>query len=121
MADDATRRRMRVTAHVNYSVACPCGRELWGNGKKSHLRKCEVNLAKNGWPLDAATTKAILAAYQDRGADVLRGVQARLGRYYLVRRRRGDTSDPPWSEFSSLVWEYARRAAREGTSKESGT
>jgi hypothetical protein len=110
--DPSTKRRMR-TAHASRSITCACGRQVFGNGAKAHLRICEKNLAENGWPLDGLMSLAVMREYSrppGRGARTVREVERSLGQFYLERRRSGDKSVLAWSDFKALVWQYASEA-----------
>jgi hypothetical protein len=111
--DESTRLRMR-RAHANHGYRCECGRMVYGNGHKSHLRTCAAHLDKVGWPLDEGMAQAIRDVYRNP-LGVVMGVQQRLGQFYLARRKGGDLTPLPWPEFRDLVWRYAAEAANELT------
>jgi hypothetical protein len=95
----------RKEAWRKIHTTCPCGREVFGNGKV-HQRNCETHLRVNGWPLDAAMTKAIRQEYLSQdAAKRIRAAEMALGRIYLKRRAAGDKTELGWREFKDVVWD----------------
>lgn len=107
--DPVTHRRMR-TAHLNHSVTCPCGRQLYGNGRTSHQRVCPDWLRTYGWPLDQGMQQAIRDEYP-RVSGIVLAVERELGRFYLDRRAGGDKTPLSWRELRDLVWQYAEEVS----------
>lgn len=107
--DPVTHRRMR-TAHLNHTTTCACGRRLHGNGAKSHLRACKVNLAEAGWPL-ASSWIAIFVDANLPGAQTARRVEKGLGLWAMEHLApSGRVTQPdslPWLEFKELIWRLA--------------
>lgn len=101
--DPSTKRRMR-SAHAKRATPCPCGREVYGNGWKSHARTCATWLAEHGWPLDGGLRLAIL---EERGADGVRAAECEIARHVLAARKRGYRTPPSWSQVKEWAWQAA--------------
>ncbi|MBF9135262.1 hypothetical protein I0C86_41160 [Plantactinospora sp. S1510] len=53
-------RRARAGAHARrHRHPCPCGRELWGNGWRSHARRCADYLEQHGWEWNGGDRTAL--------------------------------------------------------------
>ena len=107
--DPVTHRRMR-TAHLNHSTWCVCGRQLRGNGEKTHRRACRANLAEHGWPLQSSWIETFVSEGYP-GAETAKKVELGLGRWALEHEHHGHPGQPnrllSWAEFKQLVWTLA--------------
>ncbi|ART74329.1 hypothetical protein BTO20_37540 (plasmid) [Mycobacterium dioxanotrophicus] len=94
----------RKSAWRKIHTTCPCGREVYGNGK-SHQRNCHTHLQVNGWPLDDQMVQAVIDEYHGRDPVArIRAAEMELGRIYLERRARGDKTSLPWKQYRDTVW-----------------
>lgn len=62
---DEIRRRAQRARHAKQRLDCPCGRAMWGNGWKSHARRCPVWLETHGWPFTDAEEATLRAKLRD--------------------------------------------------------
>ncbi len=62
---DEVRRRAMRARHAKQRHDCLCGRPMWGNGWKSHARRCAEWLEKHGWPFADADAAALRAKLRD--------------------------------------------------------
>ncbi|SHX98492.1 Uncharacterised protein [Mycobacteroides abscessus subsp. abscessus] len=102
---EASLRRKDAWRKIHFT--CPCGREVFGNGK-SHQRSCETHLRERGWPLDNGMVDAVIREYRGRNpVPRIRAAELALGRLYLERRRKGDKAELGWSDYRDMVWSAA--------------
>jgi hypothetical protein len=95
----------RKNAWRKIHFTCPCGREVFGNGK-SHQRNCDTHLRELGWPLDTGMSDAVIHEYSGNNAvPRLRAAEMALGRIYLERRARGDKTELRWVDYRRIVWD----------------
>jgi hypothetical protein len=101
----------RADAWRKIHRTCPCGREVFGNGK-AHQRSCEAHLSAYGWPLDDGMADAVR---RECAPGAVTYVQARLGEMYLERRHSGKVAPLSWAEYRDAVWRFADEFAMQAT------
>ena len=97
--DLSVRHRMR-SAHASRHDTCLCGRNIFGNGAKSHYRACPAYLAMYGWPLEKDLATMIAA---EHGHDGLVAGQKAIATAIIA-----DGELPSWIARRDLAWNAAR-------------